>query len=69
MKTLTIGQLGKATATKIETIRYYEKIDLLPAPDRTSGNYRSYAADIWNGSASSGARGSLDSRSRTCVNS
>jgi DNA-binding transcriptional MerR regulator len=45
MKTLTIGQLGKATATKIETIRYYEKIDLLPAPDRTSGNYRSYAAE------------------------
>jgi DNA-binding transcriptional MerR regulator len=45
MKMLTIGELGKATATKIETIRYYEKIGLLPAPERTSGNYRSYAAE------------------------
>jgi DNA-binding transcriptional MerR regulator len=40
---LTIGQLGKATATKVETIRYYERIGLLPAPGRTTGNYRSYA--------------------------
>jgi len=45
MDTLTIGQLGRATDTKIETIRYYEKIGLLPAPRRTTGNYRSYAAE------------------------
>lgn len=44
-KALTIGQLGKATATKVETIRYYERIGLLPAPGRTAGNYRSYAND------------------------
>jgi DNA-binding transcriptional MerR regulator len=44
MDSLTIGQLGRATDTKIETIRYYEKIGLLPAPRRTKGNYRSYAA-------------------------
>jgi DNA-binding transcriptional MerR regulator len=44
MDTLTIGQLGQATDTKIETIRYYEKIGLLPAPGRTAGNYRSYTA-------------------------
>ena len=44
-KTLSIGQLGKAVATKIETIRYYEQIGLLPVPARTSGNYRSYADD------------------------
>ena len=37
MATLTIGQLGRATDTKIETIRYYEKIGLLPAPSRTTG--------------------------------
>jgi DNA-binding transcriptional MerR regulator len=43
MNGLTIGQLGQATATKVETIRYYEKIGLLPAPVRTAGNYRSYA--------------------------
>src|SRR5262252_3938689 len=45
MDALTIGQLGRATDTKVETIRYYEKIGLLPAPRRTAGNYRSYAAE------------------------
>jgi DNA-binding transcriptional MerR regulator len=45
MDALTIGQLGQATDTKVETIRYYEKIGLLPAPRRTAGNYRSYAAE------------------------
>jgi Cu(I)-responsive transcriptional regulator len=39
---LTIGHLAKGTATKVETIRYYERIGLLPAPTRTEGNYRSY---------------------------
>jgi Cu(I)-responsive transcriptional regulator len=40
--THTIGNLAKATATKVETIRYYERIGLLPKPPRTTGNYRSY---------------------------
>ena len=40
--TLTIGALSKRTGCNIETIRYYERIGLLPAPDRTAGNYRSY---------------------------
>lgn len=39
---MRIGERGKATATKIETIRYYEQAGLLPPPARTSGNYRSY---------------------------
>lgn len=42
MARLAIGDLAKATGTKVETIRYYERIDLLPAPGRTAGNYRSY---------------------------
>jgi len=41
----TIGRLAKVTATNIETIRYYERIGLLPAPGRTSGNYRAYGPD------------------------
>jgi len=41
---MTIGDLGKATGTNVETIRYYERIGLLPAPPRTGGNYRSYGA-------------------------
>jgi DNA-binding transcriptional MerR regulator len=39
---MKIGALSKATGTNIETIRYYERIDLLPAPHRTAANYRSY---------------------------
>lgn len=39
---LTIGDLAKATGTKVETIRYYERIGLLAAPARTGGNYRAY---------------------------
>ena len=39
---MKIGELGSATATNIETVRYYEKIGLLPPPARTSANYRAY---------------------------
>ena len=41
---LKIGELAKATGTKVETVRYYERIGLLPAAERTSANYRSYTA-------------------------
>jgi Cu(I)-responsive transcriptional regulator len=39
---MKIGELAKATGTRVETVRYYEKTGLLPAPARTQGNYRSY---------------------------
>lgn len=42
---ISIGELAKATGTKVETIRYYEGIGLLSKPARTAGNYRSYAPD------------------------
>lgn len=38
----TIGQLARATGCKIPTIRYYERIGLLPEPHRSSGNTRLY---------------------------
>lgn len=37
-----IGDLADRTDTKVETIRYYERIGILPEPERTSANYRSY---------------------------
>ncbi len=40
----SIGELAEATDTKVETVRYYERIGILPAPKRTSGNYRAYSA-------------------------
>ncbi|NIR52700.1 helix-turn-helix domain-containing protein [candidate division KSB1 bacterium] len=39
---MTIGGLSKATGCKIETIRYYEKIGMLPEPRRTEGGHRLY---------------------------
>jgi DNA-binding transcriptional MerR regulator len=41
----TIGDLAKATDTKVVTIRYYERVGLLPTPSRTPGNYRSYRVE------------------------
>ena len=40
---LTIGGLAKKTGTKVQTIRYYEQIGLLPEPDRTEGGQRRYS--------------------------
>lgn len=37
-----IGALSRATDCKVETIRYYEKIGLMPEPARSDGNQRRY---------------------------
>lgn len=42
-RTLTRGQLSKATGCNIETIRFYEKSGLLPDPPRTGAGYRVYS--------------------------
>ena len=42
---MKIGELAVATGTKVETVRFYEKAGLLPLPDRTSSNYRSYGRE------------------------
>jgi Cu(I)-responsive transcriptional regulator len=39
---MTIGALGEATGVGAETIRYYERIGLLPEPARTAAGYRMY---------------------------
>ncbi|MBL6430172.1 MAG: helix-turn-helix domain-containing protein [Maritimibacter sp.] len=39
---LTIGSLAKKTGTKVQTIRYYEQIGLMPEPGRTEGGQRRY---------------------------
>lgn len=42
---MKIGELATATATKVETVRYYEKIGLLRPPARSTSNYRDYASE------------------------
>jgi len=41
-KFLTIGDLALRSATKVQTIRFYEQENLMPAPPRTSGGQRRY---------------------------
>jgi len=43
-RTSTIGALSKRTGVKIETIRYYERIGIMPNPPRTEGGQRIYQA-------------------------
>lgn len=45
MSDITIGRLSAATGVKIETVRYYEKIGIMPEPPRTGGGQRVYSAD------------------------
>lgn len=39
---MKIGELAKITDCQVETIRYYERENLLPPPARSDGNYRLY---------------------------
>ena len=39
-----IGALSKHSGCHIETIRYYERIGVMPEPPRTAGGHRSYGS-------------------------
>lgn len=39
---MTRGELARATGANAETVRFYEKIGLLPAPPRSPGGHRIY---------------------------
>ncbi|GLS17822.1 MerR family transcriptional regulator [Labrys miyagiensis] len=45
MKGLTTGKLADAAGVHLETVRYYERIGLMPEPGRTGGGYRSYGTE------------------------
>ncbi len=42
---MAIGELSRRTGCNVETIRYYERIGLLPPPARTASRYRRYRVD------------------------
>src|SRR5579875_2237715 len=39
---MRIGELAKKTGCHLETIRYYERIGLMPSPPRSLSGYRQY---------------------------
>lgn len=41
---MRIGEVADLTGTPVDTLRYYERLGLLPPPARTGSNYRSYSA-------------------------
>jgi MerR family mercuric resistance operon transcriptional regulator len=43
---LTRGALAARSGCNIETIRYYERIGLLPPPPRSQGGHRLYGRDL-----------------------
>jgi MerR family copper efflux transcriptional regulator len=42
---LTISRLAERAGVGIDTVRYYERAGLLPAPPRRASGYRDYPAD------------------------
>lgn len=42
LQSFSIGELGRRTRCKLQTIRWYEEVGLLPAPARTEGGHRVY---------------------------
>jgi DNA-binding transcriptional MerR regulator len=45
MSQLTVSRLARLAGTSADTVRYYERIGLLPEPDRTPSGYRVYDDD------------------------
>lgn len=41
-QTIAIGQLARETGCKVQTVRWYEEVGLLPPPARTEGGHRIY---------------------------
>lgn len=42
---MQIGGLARATGCRVVTIRYYERVGILPAPARAANNYRVYGRE------------------------
>lgn len=45
-KDVGIGEASERTGVHVETIRYYEKIGIMPSPPRTSGGHRVYGEGL-----------------------
>src|SRR5262249_28102386 len=45
MEVLRPGERARAAGVNVQTLRYYERVGVLPAPKRTASGYRQYPAD------------------------
>ncbi len=42
---VSIGELSRRTGCNVETVRYYERVGVMPKPPRTAGGHRFYPAE------------------------
>jgi|SRR5579883_1994897 DNA-binding transcriptional MerR regulator len=42
---LKVGELAERAGVGVQTLHYYERVGLLPKPDRSASNYRLYQTD------------------------
>jgi DNA-binding transcriptional MerR regulator len=42
---LKVGAVAKAAGVGVQTLHYYERLGLLPKPERSAGNYRLYSSE------------------------
>lgn len=47
-ETMTIGRLAEDAKVHVETIRYYQRLGLMPTPNRPQGSIRRYGAEAVN---------------------
>jgi len=40
-----IGEVARLAGVTVDTVRFYERVGVLPAPERTASGYREYEAD------------------------
>jgi MerR family copper efflux transcriptional regulator len=45
---MRIGELAQSAGVTVDTIRYYERIGVIPKARRASNGYRDYASDVRN---------------------
>jgi DNA-binding transcriptional MerR regulator len=45
VKTLKVGQVAAEARVGVQTLHYYERLGLLPKPDRSAANYRLYSPE------------------------
>jgi len=42
---MKIGQIASAAGVTVDTVRFYERVGVLPKPERTESGYRDYEPD------------------------
>jgi DNA-binding transcriptional MerR regulator len=43
---MKIGEIAREAGVTVDTVRFYERVGVLPTPDRTASGYRDYLPDV-----------------------